>query len=177
MLTLETVFWVGLAIIAVSIGAASVFRKYLIRRSYSDTRQAYEENDFIPSLLLEMKKLWPNDFRVDGTILGEFFRRGSHWWIKYESRGTRRIFYLSKAWIVLEHSVERWRSQKERFYFWHSVLQAVLLSAVAIKCAFRPTENDIRMMIGFDFIAGARQRQQQAEIAQQEQPGRLRLLS
>lgn len=167
----ENLAWIILVPIIAAAGIGLFVRSHLIRRTYRNgiAWRVYcgRPKHFCLMLLEEMETPeWSAGYE---TLEGRL--RGKGWKLEYQSSGSKRLFYLSSCWDILEEALARWREQGSFFFCLHAVCQICLFASMALKSLLIPGPQDLRMMIGFDSIAAERidrRRQEHERLLTQE---------
>lgn len=153
---LENQMGIAVGLIITLLALAGIFRFRLIRRTRPKLGivwQVYDEFDLCPCKLVEISKAdWPpENFNINNGYLD-----GENWEVQYKVRRSRRLFFLNHCLEVLHEAHERLKKQKGLYFRTHFLCMAALFAALSLKGLFRPSGDDIRLLIGFDSLAAER---------------------
>lgn len=142
--------------LAVLVALSIFLRIRMIRRTHPKLGivwQVCDEGDFGPSRLSEMQAPdWADGFKVYESSMED---TGS-WYFRYQAGGLKRLFYILKCLDAVEEARLRWRMHKSLYCSLHLMGMCLLFGATALKALIRPSDNDMRMLIGYDSLASAR---------------------
>jgi len=148
------------------------FRFLMIRRThpkYGIVWQVCDEDDFGPSRLSEMQAPnWADGYKVYESSMEDI----GGWYFRYQAGGLKRLFYILKCLDSVEEARVRWRMHKSLYCSLHLMGMCLLFAATALKALIRPSDNDIKMLIGYDSLASAhlawQAEKEEAAVAQGE---------
>lgn len=128
-------------------------RNRLIRRTYGDLQEVYHEYD-MPIAVLRDTICHGDLYRINCLSLQS---AKGNWEFLLESRGLKRLFYLVRIFDLIDASFSRLRERGGFILGLHVALFILLCAGTVLKVLVRPSVRDIRMLVGFDSIAAARE--------------------